>query len=125
MAHERLAEDGVVAVNIGRTHADYSLVDTLAATMTGIPQHVHDRSTGRRKSAGQQPGGGRPPADHAGRLPRQPAGFGHPLLAEVARRAAPQVRPAAPPPGTPIFTDDRAPVEQVVHALVLRHLLGN
>jgi hypothetical protein len=50
--------------------------------------------------------------------------FNHPLLAEVARRAAPQAQVAAPPPGTPIFTDDRAPVEQVVHSLVLRHFLG-
>jgi hypothetical protein len=32
---------------------------------------------------------------------------------------------AAPPPDTPRFTDDRAPVEQVVHALVLRHMLGD
>jgi hypothetical protein len=46
------------------------------------------------------------------------------LLAEVARRAAPQARAAQPPPGTPIFTDDRAPVEQVVHRLVLQHFLG-
>ena len=50
--------------------------------------------------------------------------FDQPLLAEVARRAAPQAQVAAPPAGAPIFTDDRAPVEQVVHALVLRYLLG-
>jgi hypothetical protein len=46
------------------------------------------------------------------------------LLGEVSRRAAPQARSASPAPGTPIFTDDRAPVEQVVHELVLRHMLG-
>ena len=34
--------------------------------------------------------------------------FNNPLLTEVARRAAPQARIATPPPGTPIFTDDRA-----------------
>jgi hypothetical protein len=51
--------------------------------------------------------------------------FDHPLLAEVARRAVAQARVAMPPPDTPIFTDDRAPVEQVVHALVLRYMLGD
>ncbi|MDQ1300423.1 MAG: hypothetical protein QG637_340, partial [Chloroflexota bacterium] len=33
LARERLAEDGVVAVNVGRTHTDYSLVDAIAATL--------------------------------------------------------------------------------------------
>jgi hypothetical protein len=52
------------------------------------------------------------------------AAYDHPLMVEVARRAAPQARVASPPPGTPVFTDDRAPVEQVVHELVLKHMLG-
>jgi hypothetical protein len=47
-----------------------------------------------------------------------------PLLAEVARRAAPQARAFTAPSDAPIFTDDRAPVELVVHALVLRHFLA-
>jgi hypothetical protein len=47
------------------------------------------------------------------------------LLAEVARRAVPHARIAAPPAASPIFTDDHAPVEQVVHKLVFGYLLGS
>ena len=126
LAHDRLAEDGVVAVNVGRTHTDYSLVDAIAATMQQVFPSVY---------IVDEPDNGSPLGNSMVVATRQPTtladfranlpAFDHPLLAEVARRAGPQVRLAAPPPGTPIFTDDRAPVEQVVHALVLRHLLGN
>jgi hypothetical protein len=54
-------------------------------------------------------------------LPR----FDEPLLAEVARRAVAQARAAEPPAASPIFTDDHAPVEHVVHRLVLRHMFGD
>ena len=126
LARDRLAEDGVVAVNVGRTHTDYSLVDAIAATMRQVFPSVY---------IVDEPDNGSPLGNSMVVATRQPTtladfdanlpAYDHPLLAEVARRAAPQVRLAAPPPGTPIFTDDRAPVEQVVHALVLRHLLGN
>ncbi len=59
-------------------------------------------------------------ADFAANLPA----YGEGLLGQVAG-AAPAPRPAAPPPGTPVFTDDRAPVEQVVHELVFRYMLGS
>jgi spermidine synthase len=126
LARDRLAKDGVVAVNVGRTHTDYSLVDAIAATMQQVFPSVY---------IVDEPDNGSPLGNSMVVATRQPTtladfdanlpAFDHPLLVEVARRAGPQVRPAAPPPDTPIFTDDRAPVEQVVHALVLRHLLGN
>ena len=125
LVRDRLADDGVVAVNVGRTHTDYSLVDAIAATMGQVFPSVYvvdepDIGSPLGNSlvvATRQP---TTLADLAANLP----GFDHPLLAEVARRAAPQARTAEPPPGTPIFTDDRAPVEQVVHALVLKYMLG-
>ena len=126
LAHDRLAEDGVVAVNVGRTHTDYSLVDAIATTMQQVFPSVY---------IVDEPDNGSPLGNSMVVATRQPTTladfqanlpvFDHPLLVEMARRAAPQARPAAPPPGTPIFTDDRAPVEQVVHKLVLGHLLGN
>jgi spermidine synthase len=126
LARDRLAEDGVLAVNVGRTHTDYSLVDAIAATMgQAFPSvYVMDEpdqgsSLGnslviatRKRSALD---------DLLANLPR----FNEPLLAEVARRAVPQARLATPPAASPIFTDDHAPVEQVVHALILRHMLGS
>jgi spermidine synthase len=126
LAHDRLSEDGVVTVNVGRTHTDYSLVAAIAATMQQVFPSVY---------VVDEPDNGSPLGNSMVVATRQPTtladfranlpAFDHPLLAEVARRAAPQARLAAPPPSTPIFTDDRAPVEQVVHKLVLGHLLGN
>ena len=126
LVRERLAEDGVVAVNVGRTHSDFSLVDAIAATMMQVFPSVY---------VIDEPDNGSPLGNSLVVATRQPTqltdlqanlpAFDPPLLAEVARRIAPNVRIAAPPPNTPIFTDDRAPVEQVVHALVLRYMFGD
>jgi predicted membrane-bound spermidine synthase len=125
LARRRLNPDGVVVVNVGRTQDDYSLVDAIAATLGQVFPSVYVVD----EPSGDSPLGNtmvvataRPTtlADFRANL----SGFDHPLLTEVARRATPQAKPAAPPPTAPIFTDDRAPVEQVVHALVLRHFLG-
>jgi predicted membrane-bound spermidine synthase len=126
LARDRLAEDGVVAVNVGRTHTDYSLVDAIAATMQQVFPSVYivdEPDNGSPLGNSLVIATRRPTtlADLEANLPR----FDHPLLVEVGRRAAPHARLAIPPPGTPIFTDDRAPVEQVVHRLVLNHMLGN
>lgn len=124
LCRDRLAPDGVVAVNVGRTHTDYSLVDALAATMQAVFPSVYilDLPDGESTLGNSLVVATRGPttlADFTANLPRFDAG----LPGQVARLArAP--RPAAPPPATPIFTDDRAPVEQVVHALVLRYMLG-
>jgi spermidine synthase len=126
LARERLAEDGVVAVNVGRTHTDYSLVDAIAATMRQVYPSVFivdepDEGSALGNSlviATRKPSS---LDDVHANLPR----FGQPLLAEVARRAVPHARTPNPAGAAPIFTDDRAPVEQVVHKLVLRHILGN
>ena len=124
LARERLTEEGVVAVNVGRTHTDYSLVDAIAATMRQVFPSVY---------IVDEPDGGGPLGNSLVVATRQPTtlddfranlpAFGHPLLAEVAHRMSPHARVATPPPGTPIFTDDRAPVEQVVHRLLLRQVL--
>jgi hypothetical protein len=59
-------------------------------------------------------------ADFQANLPA----FSHPLLATIAAGAAPHARPATPPSGAPIFTDDLAPVEWIVHSIALRAMLG-
>ncbi len=125
LARTRLTANGVVAVNVGRTSTDTSLVDAIAATMQTVFPSVYIMDEPNNDSqlgnslvvATVQP---TVLADLQANLPR----FNQPLLAEVARGAAPHARPALPAPGTPIFTDDRAPVEQVVHTLVLRYILG-
>ncbi len=124
LARERLAEDGVVAVNVGRTHSDYSLVHAIAATMQQVFPSVYlldlpdDGGLGNTLVvATRQP---TTLADFRANLPA----FDAPLLAAVGQQAMGFVSVAAPPAGTPIFTDDRAAVEQVVHALVWREMVG-
>ena len=125
LARDHLVKDGVVAVNVGRTHTDYSLVNAIAATMRRVFPSVYVMD---EPDMGSQLGNTLVVATHQpttlADFQTNLVHFDHPLLAEVARRAAPQAEIAAPPPGTPIFTDDRAPVEQVVHRLVLRHIFG-
>ena len=124
LARARLAEDGVVAVNVGRTHSDYSLVHAVAATLGRVFPSVYlidlpdDGELGNTLVTATR----RPTtlADFRANLVR----FDAPLLAQVGRQAAELVSVAAPPADAVIFTDDRAPVEQVVHALVLRQMWG-
>lgn len=122
-----LKPDGVLAVNVGRTDTNYALVHALAATAQQVFPSVF---------LIDEPG---PPDTLANTLlvaTRQPttleATF-HPHVAALpstlpaefvafAQEAAPRARMAAPPAGTPIFTDDHAPVERIVHAIILDFL---
>ena len=47
----------------------------------------------------------------------------YPLLAEMARRASLTARPADI--SGPVLTDDKAPIEQIVHGIMLRYFLGS
>jgi hypothetical protein len=125
LVRSRLAEDGVVAVNVGRTHTDFSLVDAISATMQQVFASVFvvderdgDSSLGNSMVVATT----RPTtlADFRANLPN----FADSLVGEVAAEAAPLARVADPPAGKPTFTDDVAPVEQVVHRLVFRHMFG-
>lgn len=125
LTRDRLNPEGVLALNVVRTSSDSSLVDAIAATLGRVYPSVYvmDEPAGESGLGNTLVVGTNRPTtldDLAANLPA----FNHPLLAEVAARAGPQARPAAPPANTPIFTDDRAPVEQVVHELVLRYMFG-
>jgi spermidine synthase len=125
LARARLSENGVVAVNVGRTHTDYSLVDAMAATMQAVFPSVYivdapdgDSTLGNSLVVATKQA--TTLDDLRANLPAFQSG----ILAPVAAQTASSARVATPPPGTPVFTDDRAPVEQVVHALVFKYMLG-
>ncbi|MBW7883105.1 MAG: fused MFS/spermidine synthase [Caldilineaceae bacterium] len=121
-----LEGNGVVAVNVGRTPTNFALVDAIALTMGEIFPSVF---------IVDEPG----PPDTLGNslvvATAQPATLATfranvdslpaTLPAEVKdliHKAARFARPAQPPAGTPIFTDDRSQVEQIVHGLILDFL---
>jgi len=123
-ARRHLTADGVVAVNVGRTETDNSLVDALAATMSSVfpsiyvinePLYGYDLGNAVVVATNQ-------PTQLSNFGENMPALASNPLLEYVAGRTLPYIEVADT--SGPIFTDDKAPVEQVVHQLILRYALG-
>ena len=128
LVHSRLSERGVVAINVGRTTANFALVDALSQTLGQVfptvfvidePGPADDLGNSLVVATVQpfaladfQANAGRVP----GTLPEEFRTF--------VAQAAPQARLARPPGDTPIFTDDRAPVEQLVHGIIWDFLQG-
>ncbi len=117
-----------MAINVGRTTRNFALVDALSQTLGAVFPTVF---------VVDEPG----PADDLGNS--LVVATGEPVLLadflenvtalpdslpaefrSFATEAASRARVAAPPAGTPIFTDDRAPVEQVVHGIIWDFLQG-
>ncbi len=122
LARDRLNPQGVVAVNVGRTSDDYSLVHAIAATMLrAFPSvYVMDEPS-ERERPGQHPRRRHEPVHNVERPAREPARV-HASAAvgsRVSRRAAGAARRAAPARPSSLMT---APVEQVIHGLVLRYM---
>jgi predicted membrane-bound spermidine synthase len=122
LVSDHLSEDGVVAINVGRTPTNFALVDALAGTLAEVFPSVF---------VIDEPG---PPGTLGNSLvvaTRQPATLDQfqarvaalpaTLPAEFltfAQQAAGYARVADPPADAPSFTDDRSAVEQVVHGIL-------
>ena len=120
---DHLSQDGVVAINVARTANDYSLIDALASTLAAVfpsvfvidePNMGYDLGNSL-VIATMQPASLDDYLANTSSLPE-------PILAEIARRTRPNVRVA--PTNGPILSDDKAPIEQIIHGIVLRYLLG-
>ncbi len=126
LVRDNLAEDGVVAVNAARSRDDYTLVDALAKTMGQVFPSVYvvDESTedwslgNSLVVATMQP----TTLDDFRRNAAAIDPTDQPLLAQMAGRASLTARPAGA--GGAILTDDKAPIEQIVHGIMLRYFLG-
>ncbi|NJN83524.1 MAG: fused MFS/spermidine synthase, partial [Caldilineaceae bacterium] len=126
LVRRHLSENGVLAINVGRTASNYALVDALAATLlTLFPSvYVIDEPAPPNALANSLVVATAEPTDltnlaeNVGALPADlPTEF-----LGFARAAVIHARVAEPDPETPIFTDDRAPVERVVHQIILDFL---
>lgn len=119
----KLTQEGVVVINVVRTVDDHRLVDALASTMRTVfpsvyvldePLFGHDLGNSLVIATARETS-----LDNFGR--NIPLLAGWPLLEEVALRSLPYLSEAE---GVGlVFTDDRAPVEQVVHSLILRYAI--
>ena len=116
---EHLTPRGVVAVNAARTRTDYRLVDALAATMREVFPNVylidHPNNANTLIVATLQPT--RLEDFHANvtRLTDD-------NLHIVAEQSLPSARAATQT--EPIFTDNHAPVENLINDIILRYALG-
>jgi spermidine synthase len=123
LSRAHLNERGVVAINAARVQGDDRLVEALAATMQEVFPAVfivEEPDEGFVTGNSLVVGTAQPStlADWEENI----EGLRQPMLAEMARRAAPHVRQAAKNSGSLVFTDDRAPAEQMVHSIVLGYL---
>lgn len=114
LARAHLTGDGVVAINVGRAPNDWRLVNALSATMHQVFPSVFVLDVDDSYNS-LVIGTNRPVAlaEVFSRLD----GVRDPVLADLARRARSSLW-EAPQEGM-IFTDDRAPVEQVVDLMIL------
>jgi spermidine synthase len=115
-----LTERGVVSVNAAKTPDDARLVNALAATLREVYptvlllEYPQDTNTVLLASPQRVPLN-----DYLARL----AALTHPELQEIARIATPYIREFD---GAGIvFTDDKAPVENLIHSIILDATLFN
>ncbi len=121
---EHLTHNGVVVINAGRSRTNWTLVDALASTMKAEFPSVYtvdltplDQDAGNvLVVATKQP-------TRLENLARNTELMTHPLLKHVAQDALPLTAEFTEP--TTVFTDDKAPVEQVVHGLMLSWFVGD
>jgi len=118
LVRSRLTPRGVVSVNVGRTESDYRMVEAIAATLGEHFASVHAVNVANTFNtvmvATQE-------KTHPDNLMANLSQVEHPLLRDATLMAVDNLHALA---GDGIvLTDDRAPVEQITNAIVLRYLL--
>lgn len=118
---DRLDDNGVVAVNVGRAPDDRRLVDAVTATLLTVFPAVHAIDVPNTLNtilvATVQP----TVASNLSVNLDQLAATADPLLRAILETAAANLVPTQQ--SDVIFTDERAPVETIIDSLVLRYLL--
>ena len=125
VCRQHMSEDGTLAINVGRTPQDRRLIEALVATLERVFPSVHVMDVANSFNsivyASVQPTSFDNLQANFDRLQGQPGV--HPLLLAALRRT---LAGRQPTPGQGlILTDERAPVEWIVNAMVLNFLNSN
>ena len=129
LARAHMGERGVLAINVGRSATDFALVDALAATLAEVfpsvlvvdePGPVDDLGNSLVVATIQPTA----PQAVAANIAALPSSVAHEFR-QFALQSSSRVREADPPVGTPVLTDDRAPVEHLVHKIIWSFLRSN
>ena len=122
-ARAALNDEGVLAINVGRTSSDRRLVDALTSTLLDVFPSVHaldvPDSFNTILIASAQPTSVTNLAANLAALPADAS----PALRQILARSVSAIVPTRNNGG--IFTDDRAPVEALVDSIVLRFLFSD
>ena len=117
---DHLAPNGVAMINAGRTGTDTRLVDALANTMLQVFPHVYVIDV---PTHGQQHGDRHQAARYltSANFAANAAAVTDPILKQVfdASLQKGNIREVKPNAAGMVFTDDRAPVEEVIDQIIL------
>jgi spermidine synthase len=120
---QHLEPDGVVVINVGRTAEDRRIIEAMVGTMGAVFPSVYvvdlPANFNSILYATRQPTNSDNLAENWVRL--EQAGAPQTLLEAVAA-AVENLQPT--PASSIVFTDDRAPIEQLTNSLALRFLLS-
>jgi spermidine synthase len=118
LAREHLSEEGVIVINVGHTDDDWRMVEAMVATLSTVFPSVHTVNLPDTFNAivfaTQQP-------TTPDNLRLNASAMPHPFLREVASEALANLQSVAA--SSVVFTDDKAPVEQMTNAIVLGYIL--
>jgi spermidine synthase len=121
--YAHLYEDGVVAINVGRTPDDRRIIEALAGTIQSVFPSVYvvdvPNTFNTLIYATKQPTGADNLIMNIFALENQEAPA---VLLDVLRRTVAQLQPT--PESDIVYTDDRAPIEFLTNSMALRFILG-
>ncbi|MCB9459886.1 MAG: fused MFS/spermidine synthase [Anaerolineaceae bacterium] len=120
--YDKLADNGVLVINVGRTNTDRRLVDALSNTLSYVFADIHamdvPSSFNTILVATRQPTASMTLIENAQRIDPD----AYPLLSQAVGLASQSLVPVNR--NDIVFTDDKAPVESLVDSIVLNFLLG-
>ncbi|HLE72653.1 MAG TPA: fused MFS/spermidine synthase, partial [Anaerolineales bacterium] len=125
ICRQHLTEDGVLAMNVGRTPQDRRLIDALVATLQEVFPSVHvmdiPNTFNSMVYATRQPTSFANLQANYERL--QGLGGVHPLLLASIERTLDNQRET--PDSGMVLTDERAPIEWIINTMVLNFLMSD
>jgi spermidine synthase len=120
---DHLTDNGVLVINVGRTPTDRRLIDAMVGTIGAVFPSVYVVDVpGTFNSivyATKEPTRSHNLRANLDRLGRNGAPA---VLLDVLQKGVANLQPT--PASAVVFTDDRAPVEQLVNSIVIRFILG-
>jgi len=122
-ARAHLTDDGALVINVGRAPNDRRLVDAMAGTLESVFPSVYVADVPDTFNsilyATVQP---TQAANLRANLEQLELAGAQPLLKDALQNAVENLQPT--PRSTTVFTDDRAPVEQLTNSIVIRFILS-